>query len=64
MKKERHETKIWEQYGFATEEEFRKKYPLAGKKKNTGSKVSRQRRRLMSKQEQKELDRVNSRGMN
>lgn len=64
MKKERHEKPIWETYGFETEEEFRKKYPLAGKKKNTGSKVSRQRRRLMSKQEQQELDRVNGRGVN
>lgn len=66
MKKVREETPIWKQYGFETEEEFRAKYPNAGKlqKQKTGSKASRQRRKLLSKQEQMELDRVNSRGMN
>ena len=56
---------LWQEYGFASKEEFQKKYPNAGKPaKKTGSKVSRQRRKLLSKQEQMELDRFNKRGIN
>lgn len=65
MKKRKEEKQIWEEYGFQTEEEFRKKYPNAGRlAKKAGSKVSRQKRKLLSKQEQMELNRINSRGMN